>query len=522
MILDLNTDSPVRRIAARVEFYEGSTLIATYTSGDRIISFAIDRVGELNKFFGFGVCQSINLHLIDKDRELNFSTANSFKCYLTWEDESNGSVEIDAFPIFHITEVHRDENTNEISITAYDKLHAASAHTAAELPEYKIDESTNKAPVIMDVLNDIARMIGVTLSVPELDIYTAITYDSGFNFDGAETFRELLDNIAEVSQTVYHLTPDGTLLFKRFNKDDSPVIYISKDDYYELESKTNRRLSDICSANELGDNVITQSGQIGTTQYVRDNPFWELREDIVDLLNNAIDAVGGLTINQFDCYWRGNPALEIGDKIALMTKDNEWVYSYIIDDVIDYNGSLEQRTRWSYEDNEGESADNPVNLGDALKKTYAKVDKANKEIQIVAGETAQIKVTSDAIQNTVSQLDEDINGVLIDVSTLITADEMSIAINRALEQGIERVTTTTGFTFNEEGLHVSRTGSEMTTSITEDGMVVSREDEAVLVADNQGVKAEDLHATTFLIIGNNSRLEDYDDNRTGCFYIGKI
>ena len=40
------------------------------------------------------------------------------------------------------------------------------------------------------------------------------------------------------------------------------------------------------------------------------------------------------------------------------------------------------------------------------------------------------------------------------------------------------------------------------------------------MADNLGVKAEDLHATTYLIIGNNSRLEDYNTNRTGCFWIG--
>ena len=60
----------------------------------------------------------------------------------------------------------------------------------------------------------------------------------------------------------------------------------------------------------------------------------------------------------------------------------------------------------------------------------------------------------------------------------------------------------------------------MKTTITEDGMTVYRNDEAVLTADNQGVKAEDLHATTYLIIGANSRFEDYGTNRTGCVWIG--
>lgn len=82
-----------------------------------------------------------------------------------------------------------------------------------------------------------------------------------------------------------------------------------------------------------------------------------------------------------------------------------------------------------------------------------------------------------------------------------------------------KVTTATGFTFNEEGLTVSKTGSEMETQITEDGMTVSKNGSVVLTANNIGVDAVNLHATTYLIIGQNSRFEDYN-GRTGCFWIG--
>jgi hypothetical protein len=52
-------------------------------------------------------------------------------------------------------------------------------------------------------------------------------------------------------------------------------------------------------------------------------------------------------------------------------------------------------------------------------------------------------------------------------------------------------------------------------------MKVYKSSQEVLVADNLGVKAEDLHATTYLIVGNNSRFEDYNSSRTGCFWIGR-
>ena len=60
----------------------------------------------------------------------------------------------------------------------------------------------------------------------------------------------------------------------------------------------------------------------------------------------------------------------------------------------------------------------------------------------------------------------------------------------------------------------------METQITEDGMVVYRNEDAVLTANNVGVDAVNLHATTYLIIGENSRFEDYGGSRTGCFWIG--
>lgn len=502
-------NSPVRTVSARVELFEGSTQVSSHTNNDAIKSFTIQRIGDESKFFGFGVCQRLNLHLVDTHRELNYGTQHSIKCYL------NAGQDLNAFPKFKITEVHRDENTNELSITAYDALYEASKHTAAEL--------MLQAPyTIKQVVDKIVKAIGLPsgwMCSSYADEAIKMEYPEGANLEGTETLREVLDAIAEATQTVYYVRHDNALAFVTPLKDAEPVLTIGKADYFSLDSKTNRRLSDICSATELGNNIITESGTIGTIQYVRDNPFWELREDITTLLDDALARVGGLTINQFSCSWRGNPCLEIADKIALITKDDETVISYVLNDVIEYNGSLKQKTSWAYSGSDTESLDNPVSLGDKLKKTFAKVDKANAQIEIVAGETAAIKMDNQTIQATVTQLDDNMADVISQVNTKATTEDVNITIQKAIEQGIDRVTTTTGFTFNEVGLHISKTDSEITTTITEDGMTVSRDTREVLKADNLGVKAEDLHATTFLIIGNNSRFEDYG-SRTGCFWIG--
>lgn len=107
-------------------------------------------------------------------------------------------------------------------------------------------------------------------------------------------------------------------------------------------------------------------------------------------------------------------------------------------------------------------------------------------------------------------------------STSTLEDELA-ALDAGLDDintnGTKKVQTTTGFLFDESGLTVSKTDAPTTTHIDENGMVVSEQGNAVLTANNQGVDARNLRATTYLIIGNNSRFEDWGEY-TACFWIG--
>lgn len=521
-------NSPVRRIKARVELLEGSTLIASYGCDSRLISFDIQRVGE-GKFFGYGICSRLNVKLIDTKRELNITTANTLE--IVWGCENDIEYHY-TMPVFKVAEVHRDEETNELSITAYDWLYNATEHTTDELtlPTYSIKE----------IARDAGAVLGLNLRLDDLEYDTAFNtyYPEGANLDGTETIRELLDDIAEATQTIYFVNREYELVFKRLTPADEADLVIDREKYFTLSSKTNRRLSAICHATELGDNVLAKQTEVGSTQYVRDNAFYSLRDDVGELVNLALANVGGLTINQFEMEWRGNYLLEVGDKIAIQTKDGSFVYSYLLDDTINYDGSFSETTRWSYEDNDAETESNPATIGDALKQTYARVDKANKQIELVAGEVstnaeniASLMLNTDSITATVKRIEEtttgtlgEVNGTLNEltrkVEASITAEDVSISIQKEIANGVNKVSTSTGYVFDETGLTVSKSNSEMETQITEDGMTVFKNDEAVLTANNIGVNATNLHATTYLIIGNNSRFEDYGSDRTGCFWIG--
>lgn len=121
----------------------------------------------------------------------------------------------------------------------------------------------------------------------------------------------------------------------------------------------------------------------------------------------------------------------------------------------------------------------------------------------------------------VSGLSDDLDLLSQRVELCVTQDEFDVAISNI---SVNQVTTTTGYTFNANGLTIYRAGQEMKNLLDNTGMHVTRSDEEVLTANNEGVSAINLTARQYLIIGDNSRFENYsngtDTKRTACFYIG--
>ena len=279
---------------------------------------------------------------------------------------------------------------------------------------------------------------------------------------------------------------------------------------------------------------------IGVKQFVRDNPFWELRDDIGELLDAAIMGAGGITITPYTCSWRGNFLLEIGDKIGIERKDGSIVYTYLLDDTVRYEGFLSGKSEWTFEENTNETATNPATLGALLNNATARVDKLNQEISLIvqgidvnSSAISSLQVDTDGIFSTVTAVEQnlseklttinnDVETIKQTVSTAITKDNIAFEIQKEISKGaVDTVITETGYTFDGEGLTISKSNNELSTTVTENGLKVDRNNTTVLVANANGVSAEDLHATTYIIIGDNSRLETWQGNRTACFWIGE-
>lgn len=511
-------NSPVRQIKARVELYnsagieaDGSTLENTFTHNGALINFKVDRIGDESKFFGFGVYQKINLHLIDINRELDITTSHYLRVVYTVGEE-----EITPYPFFKVSEVHRDENSNELSITGYDLLNDTKT-IAVPLSEMQALIEANNADkgytnsvdfmfLFADVLLNNNGLCG---SFGGFTIrYTDIAQ---INLDGSETFKDVLDALAEMTYSIYFINGENRLFFKSIADGDLDysTIEINRNNYFTLETRDNRRLSTVIHTTDLNDNISATTGNTGTTQYIKSNPFIELNTDnAVVVIDEIMDYMGDITLNQFEMEWRGNPIVEIGDKLLITTKDGSIVNTRLINDTTEYNGAFMQTTSWNYIEDTEDADGSPTTIGEALKLTQAKIDKANNEITLLA------KNTKEEINN----ISGDVDALTKSVEAKLDAEKLEVKITEALS-GVNSITTTTGFVFNKDGLNISKTDSDISTLIDEDGMDISKGDEKVLTADNSGVNAINLTARKYLIMGNYSRFEDYGE-RTGCFWIG--
>lgn len=614
--------SSISALRAKVEFFNGSTSVLTCTCDGALQDFSLYREGDTSKFFGFGVSHKATISLIDINRDLPAIE----KGYRLEISLGNGTIFDEPFPSLYVAEITREEKSNDITCTVVDVIQAASSISVSDL-------NLTAPYTLADVANRCATLLGLTIG--NLDDAFNLSFPEGANFSGDENLRDILNAIAEVTQTIYYINNENKLIFKRLDKSGDPVLIITKENYFELTTQTTRTLSNIYHTTELGDNLYTGDDS-GTDQYIRENPFWTNRTDLGSLLDAAISRVAGTSITQFDCEWDGNYLLEIGDKIGLVIENNEIVHSYVLDDVIEFKGYLNQMTAWEFTQDDNDTAANPNTIGEKINQTFARVDKINKEINLLAqattensSEIASLKLTTDDIvlrveavenqefdldisddenfialskrvgaleisdteikasvsnvettlskdiddsiselesalkdeiqagdnalneeiistkervsslelsdiginakvsaietntSNKVDFLSNEIESLTNEVNLKISSEDVSIAISESLSNGVDKVVTSTKkYTFDDEGLEISSSDSEISTTITENGMAIKKSEQEVLVANNEGVKAEDLHATTYLIIGENSRLEDWQNKYTACFWIG--
>ena len=287
-----------------------------------------------------------------------------------------------------------------------------------------------------------------------------------------------------------------------------------------------------------------ETTDVKNTLYVRlDNLFIAQQEEI----DNIYNAIVGFKVHNISCENRGDITSDAWDMIKYVTDDGE--YYTLNENELTYNGVCMSKVKTNIPAGKKNETTNIINasIEAAIKRVQTIVNEAEASVTTLTEKTTKLETKTvenetainNNYQNIINQLGDyakEAEIISIKESVQTIQDEASYAIEIAKQvqaDGVDRITTKTGYTFDEDGLTIQKTGSKVKSTLNETGLEIidatGSTNESLLFAgydDDLGetiVETKNLTVNKYLVIGKYSRMEDFVKdgvNGTGMFWIG--
>ena len=422
---------------------------------------------------------------------------------LTVNGEETGQKE---FGTFIVKDAKYNDESGSITLETYD-LMLLSMTEYTSVVEFPSESNPDATPVTLGAyLQAICDFLGIELATPEFVNSGVIIDEEKYNKE--YTFRDVLTEIAQAAggtiaiknDKLWVLYPTATetivepsnLKSIKIGEIYGPVnsIVLARTPQEDIIFKKDETAENICEI-KIENNQLMDSH----------------REDFIEGIYNALY---GLTYYPHEVESYGIGVLEICDLFTIETLDGKTYTALYISGDTEINQGLIERTKGAIPKVTETDYKAASQTDRTLNKTILRVDKQEGLIQGLITKTENIP--------------DDITGELAkitkSVETTMSAEDIKILVSTSVE-GKNSITTSMGYTFDDNGLLIERSDAEVKNKLDHTGMYVDQiKGDNVLTANNKGVDALNLKARKFLIVGENSRLEDYEGDRTACFYIG--
>ena len=134
-----------------------------------------------------------------------------------------------------------------------------------------------------------------------------------------------------------------------------------------------------------------------------------------------------------------------------------------------------------------------------VNETYTYITTVDTTVQDINANITNNMYNKEQIDSMQSNAQQNILEIknTVEIKTTATEQEINV-IKEQINNGVSKVTTTTG-SFDENGLHIEKTGEEMNSHMDWDGMVVKRDNDEVLSVRSNGVNAENITVRKYWI-----------------------
>lgn len=419
--------------------------------------------------------------------------------------------------VYTVETCTRSGDRQYLDITAYDDMHKIinaevvewydsvfpikdTAQTVAE-DEETVEEDTPTVeyePITLKEFRDsFFEFVDVTqeeITLPQDDMLVEKTIDAD-----SVSGSKVISAICELNGVFGHINREGVFVYVSLKKPSEEGIIASDVEYNnyqscEFEDFETKAIDKVQIRQEEGDiGYIYGTGD--NCYIVQDNflVYGKSTEDLATIAETLYNCITGITYRPFMTTTQGNPCVEVGDRITVNTRletVNSYVFKRNFKGIMSLMDSFETK---------------------GIEVYTEKVNSVQKDIKQLKGKANVLKRT---VEETVSR----VTNIEIGYTEIQqTADSIKVSVSQTQEDVNQM-----SYDFTSEKLVIEKDGAETKTEISENGMSVkSSSDEEMLVANAQGVDATNLHAKTYLIVGSNSRFEDFEGG-TGCFWIGGV
>lgn len=395
---------------------------AALTDDEEIVSVKIIRACNTeSRFFGNAISSKMEVVLYESVKTEGIAAGMTVQAFFALDGIA--SDQVPAAPM-RISKAERDPDAGTLTLTAYDALYEADAYAADRISGIVYPLS------LSDYAAATAGVFGITLA--DTAWYHAdLQLSAPPNLSGSETVREVIARIAEAAFCNAVIDRAGRLAFTDMRGKNAMPYLIDADQYYECtvgeESGPYNTL--VLARLPQEDNIYRENAEAVAANgrkeiKIADNPFLDgIRDDVIDEMLDALDGVRFYAVNM---DWRGNPALDTGDRIAIVSANGGRYDTFYGSETLSYDGGLRcvgetlalTETETAYK--------KASSIKDTVRRTELAVDKVNGEIAGVA----------ERVDTELSEISEQVETARAEFSA--TANEITQQVSNQSEQ-IDRI-----------------------------------------------------------------------------------
>lgn len=481
-----------------------------------------------------------------KDKDINFKYGLYINDAFQYVDLGN----------FYIKDMEDNKKEEEITVTGYDRM-------IRFMKTFKQSELQLTYPCT------IRKLVQKMCEVCETELYSTDFFNSDLvvneDFFTAQelTYRDVLEKVAQTTLTTAFIKENKLYFCKLSNVVTQQLdqSYISrlviKEKFGPLNALVLGRGSVEDNVEATDEESITQNGRC-EIRFDENEFVQEQREKVID---NMFEQIKGLEYYSYEASDLGVMWLEPCDCIELGDRDGNFYKTYYLKANITLTTGISSDSEAEMPD----ETDTKYKVTSKAEKKTLKVERLAKKneglIKDLAQETTEntekltqheqtIDSISDKVQSNTTNINnnyQDVLGKLGDcaqksdvetisksVETIQTDSKYAIEIAQEIQQnGVTKVKTSMGYTFDDDGLNIEKTGAETKTVLNEKGLDVKdntgSSSESLLFAGfdkstgETVVKSKNMTVEKYLVIGKYSRIEDFTEDGekgTGFFWIG--